>query len=443
MTKETKKENLLSSWKGIAAYLDCNVRTCLRWEKKHGLPVHRIDEKSRATVFAYKDELDAWLRKKANNRPTLFFRGVPRLIFKKGFFILLPVIGICALLIYLLFLKGLHSPLPVDFEIEGSSLVILGEEGKELWRYETGIENLKDEELYRSQYQYRRKYEGRHYLPLIMIKDINHDQKPDVLFSIQTQDELGGGDLLCFNHKGEKLWKYSGGRELVFGTKVYSNDYRIIGFDVHDLDGDGRFEVILISAQWPYFPTQITVLDEAGQELGDYWNSGRLTDFVFIDLDNDGRKDIILSGCNNEHGKGCLIAFDMKLIRGCSPQSGDYRCHELEPGTAKYYVLFPRTDVDTVTTPIDTICVIKVLKNKRLYCLSANSNIIYELNNNLEVEDVRFSHDFEQKHKELLMDGKIDSQLGEEYRENLRLGFLYYDGEKWVPEATMNRKRWK
>ncbi|PYT73396.1 MAG: hypothetical protein DMG42_12615 [Acidobacteria bacterium] len=38
---ETRPDNLLDSWKEIAAYLDREVRTVQRWEKKEGLPVHR------------------------------------------------------------------------------------------------------------------------------------------------------------------------------------------------------------------------------------------------------------------------------------------------------------------------------------------------------------------------------------------------------------------
>jgi len=445
MAKEAKKENLLSSWKAIAAYLDCNVRTCLRWEKEHGLPVHRVDEKSSSTVFAYKEELDDWLHKKSKNqseRMKLSIRDIPKLIFYKRYLFIFLIGAVCVLLLYLFFLKGLRTPIPVDFGIEGSSLVILGEDRKELWRYDTGVENLVDEEAYRRQYQYKRIAAGGYFLPLIMIKDINHDQKPDVLFSIQTQDELAEGDLFCFDNKGNLFWKYSAGRELKFGSKVYSADYRINGFDVHDLDGDGKLEIIIISVQRPFFPTQLIVLDDAGQELGDYWNSGRFSDFVFMDLDKDGRKEIITVGCNNEYGKGCLVAFDIKLIRGSSPQSGDYKCHELERGTEKYYVLFPRSDVDMLITPVDAISFINVLKNNRLHCRSGHSNLIYELNHNLEIVDVRFSHKFEQKHKETLMDGKIDSKLDEKYRQNLRRGVLYYDGEKWVPEPTMNRN-WK
>jgi tetratricopeptide (TPR) repeat protein len=51
----------LESWKEIAAYLKRDRRTVQRWEAKEGLPVHRHVHESQATVFAYAEELDAWL----------------------------------------------------------------------------------------------------------------------------------------------------------------------------------------------------------------------------------------------------------------------------------------------------------------------------------------------------------------------------------------------
>ena len=52
----------LESWKEIAAYLNRSVRTLHRWEKEEGLPVHRQLHKELGSVFAYKNELDAWAR---------------------------------------------------------------------------------------------------------------------------------------------------------------------------------------------------------------------------------------------------------------------------------------------------------------------------------------------------------------------------------------------
>lgn len=61
-----KEEEILDSWKVISQYLDRDIRTCARWEKKLGLPIHRFDnDSSRSKVFAYKSEIDQWLKERA------------------------------------------------------------------------------------------------------------------------------------------------------------------------------------------------------------------------------------------------------------------------------------------------------------------------------------------------------------------------------------------
>jgi Tol biopolymer transport system component len=55
------EKQILQSWKEIASYLGRAERTCRRWEKEFGLPVHRMDGSPSASVFAYKEELDRWL----------------------------------------------------------------------------------------------------------------------------------------------------------------------------------------------------------------------------------------------------------------------------------------------------------------------------------------------------------------------------------------------
>ena len=61
----------LSSWKEIAAYLKCGVRTVQRWERLEGLPVHRHQHQKNGTVYAYKAELDAWRRNRAALNPAI------------------------------------------------------------------------------------------------------------------------------------------------------------------------------------------------------------------------------------------------------------------------------------------------------------------------------------------------------------------------------------
>ena len=59
---EAGKSQPLGSWKEIANYLKRDERTVRRWEKE-GLPVHRHMHKKRASVYAFRSEVDDWWRR--------------------------------------------------------------------------------------------------------------------------------------------------------------------------------------------------------------------------------------------------------------------------------------------------------------------------------------------------------------------------------------------
>jgi tetratricopeptide (TPR) repeat protein len=50
----------LDSWKAIAEYLGRSLRTVQRWHDLNGLPVHHFGG-NKGSVFAYEEEIDAWL----------------------------------------------------------------------------------------------------------------------------------------------------------------------------------------------------------------------------------------------------------------------------------------------------------------------------------------------------------------------------------------------
>jgi TolB-like protein/Flp pilus assembly protein TadD len=52
----------LESWKEIAAYLNRDITTVQRWEKREAMPVHRHLHDKRGSVYAVPNELDAWRR---------------------------------------------------------------------------------------------------------------------------------------------------------------------------------------------------------------------------------------------------------------------------------------------------------------------------------------------------------------------------------------------
>ena len=75
------ERKILSTWKEIATYVNRGVRTVQRWEAEFSMPVRRTGE-DRGSVFAFADELDAWLERatlqaKPYVRPTILVLDQP------------------------------------------------------------------------------------------------------------------------------------------------------------------------------------------------------------------------------------------------------------------------------------------------------------------------------------------------------------------------------
>jgi TolB-like protein/Tfp pilus assembly protein PilF len=62
-------ERRLDSWKEIAAFFNRDIRTVQLWEKREQLPVHRHEHGSRASIYAWPEELRAWLIQRKPPQP--------------------------------------------------------------------------------------------------------------------------------------------------------------------------------------------------------------------------------------------------------------------------------------------------------------------------------------------------------------------------------------
>src|SRR6476646_2694080 len=60
----------LDSWKEIAEYLRRGITTVQRWEREEALPVRRHLHSTSGSVFAYVDDIDAWLFGRSPEPPT-------------------------------------------------------------------------------------------------------------------------------------------------------------------------------------------------------------------------------------------------------------------------------------------------------------------------------------------------------------------------------------
>ena len=79
----------LDSWKQIAGYLERDIRTVQRWEKKEALPVRRHVHDRQGTVYAYPQEIEAW-RKSRGALPATFSSRLRRLWWLASAVLLIP-----------------------------------------------------------------------------------------------------------------------------------------------------------------------------------------------------------------------------------------------------------------------------------------------------------------------------------------------------------------
>ena len=442
MASNGKKENILTSWKEIATYLDRDVRTCVRWEHRYGLPIHRLERDSKAKVFAYKDQIDAWLAERSTVgtiRPKR--RGLARLL-GRPFPVIFALAGLAAAAYFLFFRTptgaGPSASVPTDFHIHGTVLTIVDQFGRELWPFDTRLSDLESEDVYRPRFE--PKSLGTDYVPIwpyIMIRDINGDGRPEVLFSTQTASQVREGTLFCFDDRGTELWRFETGRELEFGGQPFRREYRIFGFNVEDYDGDGKLEILVLSHQKPDWPCQTVLLDPAGKLQGEYWNAGYFMDGQAGDVDGDGQKELVLSGVNNEYRSGCVAVFEAGRLWGYSPQQEEaFRTQDLSEGQQSAYILFPNSDVDAAIQQAgDPVNSFWIHEGDGLTAETCETQVIYDLDRALSCRKVTLSNTFRNYHDRFSREGKIHSVVNAAYEKALADSILYRESGKWTSRA--------
>lgn len=439
METNGKKENILTSWKEIAAYLDRDVRTCVRWEQRYGLPVHRLDRDTKAKVFAYKDQIDTWLAERSAAAGSAPAGARPRLRLPLLPAVILGVAGLAGLAVagYVLFLRRGG---PADFHIRGSVLEIVDRRGRALWPFETGLADLLPEESYREHFQSKRTADDYTSVwPYLIIRDIDRDSRAEVLFSTQTRSEVGEGTLICFDGRGRERWRFQAGRDLTFGGWPFRRQYRIYAVDVDDYDGDGEPEVLVVSHQKPDWPCQTVLLDAAGRTEGEYWNAGYFMDAAAGDLDGDGVKELVLSGVNNEYRRGCVAVFEPGGLQGASPQSDPaFRPAELGEGRQSAYILFPKTDFHAAGRyqgdPVNSFWIHP--DGDGLTAVTSETQIYFDLDRTLACREVTLSHTFQNLREAALREGKVRSLPDADYKKSLAEAILYFRGGTWSGEPA-------
>lgn len=326
----------LDSWKDIAAYVGRDARTVARWEHERGLPVHRVPGGGRAHVFAYPDELDAWLAggHTTADDPLQAPRagaGWGRLLGWAAAFGGMAVAvlgGVWALSRpEVPSSETAVSRAPRSLAIVGSELVALGGDSQVLWSY---------------------RFPGRTLTPITSrwfhICDLDADGVDDVLATVETTGpaaEQRGGSLLQFTGSGRLSWEATLADRLEFRDSPYVPPWATAGLDVFRVDGQTR--IVWLVHQFTWWPGLMVTYDARGRRLATFVNSGWIRAAA---ASPDGRY-LVATGITNARQACFLAVLDARHPEGHSPEPAGSltECRNCPEGAPLYYFVFPRTDL--------------------------------------------------------------------------------------------------
>lgn len=439
-----KEDKRLNSWKEIAHYLGCSTRTCVRWAGSFGLPVRCLKAgKAASRVFAYKSELDEWMKNRSARGNIAASKEIPvKKISKRS----LGIFGLIIVLfgtIFLIFIVRSSPPQPEEFRIDGSIFICLDRKGNKLWSFETGIPNLSQESFYRQRFQRKNKDSSEDIIfPSVIIEDLDDDKGREVLFSIRTRRDSTLEKLICLDRDGESRWEFLPGREMVFGNETFSRNYALYGLSIFRDSPRSQKKILVIANHKPRYPTHIVVLDPIrnGNVCGEYWNVGRISDFAFNDLDGDGKTEILLAGTNNEYNAGCLIVLESYRVLGGSPQGEKYMCKDIETGQEKAYFLFPKLEIDSSEFQREYMTNIEFLDSTRFQLNSINGSY-FVFNKRLQLEKVYLTDDYRRKHRKYHLSGEMPHRKYDEQKniEEIKSKVRVFRQNKWYKLEEWNK----
>ncbi|MDE3165021.1 MAG: hypothetical protein KGN36_04370 [Acidobacteriota bacterium] len=394
-----------------------------RWEAS-GMPVYRQGEGAKARVFAYTDELEAWVQASDGGRPAAPAAARRRIPWWAA-----------AVLVAVLTAGGwmawrLRGGEPHSWSFEGDRLLVREEAGRVLWEQRfAGADFL-----------------GPYNRDPVTIADIDGDGHSEVLVNLLPAN-VGreGGSLACYEHGGGLRWQFRYGGIRRFGGRTFEPDYR--GRFVRPLRAGGKRYVLTVANHFLWYPAQVALLDpRTGKAVEEYWHPGSIYHYALHDTDGDGADEFVFSAINNPGqglGHAAVGVLELPFSRAKRAEA-DPRFPPPTGGGEAAYVLFPLPDMCRVEGQLPMVqdLTLDALGRLRVQVPAPEGGgIIYYLDRRLRVLEYRLTDNYAAVHERLRRGGHLDHALGSE--EERELGKLVEFAAAPDGNSAEVRKLWR
>jgi hypothetical protein len=286
-----------------------------------------------------------------------------------------------------------------------------------------------------------------------IIADINGDGMNEVLTCLSLSSEKREPvPLKVFAFDKRLLWKKEFIKPFHYLERQYYNPYfNASPILVFDADNDKQAD-IFVNTNNRRSPGIVVRLDHEGSIIGEYWHFGAFGVFNVFDLDGDGKKELITAGLNDTGDTsqtefGNIVILDPAKIVG-EKKSLNATGFQFPFSDAEIYSLkLPRSDVGIALNARNPVNQLQISANNMLHFGMYLENIsdrsivspyalefIFTFDMRiLEVKSTSHIIPFRLKLKE---EGKVKGDIDNAYLENLKNSVEYWDGEKWSNQWT-------
>lgn len=395
-----EQSHRLDSWKAIAAYLDRDVRTVMRWSNTQGLPVHRVAGGRGRSVFAFSHELDAWLLGQPDRHEAdpLTVPAAPPLApapdqgrrhmpwrLAAGLFVI--VLGTAALP---LLLSGREI---VGVSASAAAIEVSDAQGarRVIHRFDVTAPPV-----------FARTRPS--------IADVDNDGGRDVVVGVAYYDEhatgrLRGGELLRLSDRASDGWAFTFDDHLTFREGAYTGPWALTDWQVGT---NGRIAVAAHHSVW--WPSIATVLDGEGRRLSTFVNPGWIETLRWLERDR-----LALAGFSNARDAAMLAVVDTNVTMSQAPDTigGAYECLSCSPVTPGFYATFGRSELNRLTGSRFNRALVSQLDDALIITTievpgdPLAVTAIYEFDARLALIGARYDDAYWDMHRRLELEGRI------------------------------------
>ncbi len=427
----------LDSWKEIAEHLGRDVRTVRRWEKDRSLPVHRVPGGGRAAVYAFRSEIDAWLKGQdgklsgdghgdgvpasvltefsptaslsegllSSTRPAVVQRGevAKRLGLRRRVWWLAIVtftVAVLVLAAYRLWLHGSEIPI-ASARFSGTELIAGDDQGKVVWRFDFREPLNLPQDLPEPE--------------MVRVADLGPGRRQDVLSFAPLfwpgRANSPSDALYCISARGKLRWRHNFDERPSFSGREYGPPWVDGPFLV---TSDQPKASIWCSARENYSSVSMLVqLDPDNRLLAKFINWGHI--WVLNRIHGADGLFILAGGISNQCDCAFLAVLREDDISGSSPAlSPEFRCDNCPQGQPYRYLLFPQSEL-TVPSGAAYSQLSAIREDEGRIWVGVNETRVpgldnwkrYDLSDSFVPQSVWVSDQYWALHRQLELEGKI------------------------------------